>query len=167
MKQLGIDLGTSTVKIVLMESGGIEEQWIAAHHGKTVQTLLSGLRQIPLPRRFCACITGNNRSAVVSLCPQLVQAEDIPALVEGVRSQAGGAGSIIDIGSQGARFVTDLFGGAPRFAVNEHCGGVPDLFLKIRCRVSVFLSRITPASRNRPGRFPIFQGAALYLRRPM
>lgn len=163
MKQLGIDLGTSTVKIVLMESGGIEEQWIAAHHGKTVQTLLSGLRQIPLPRRFCACITGNNRSAVVSLCPQLVQAEDIPALVEGVRSQAGGAGSIIDIGSQGARFVTDLFGGAPRFAVNEHCaGGTGSFFEDQMSRLGLPLedySRIAEQAREIPnisGRCAVF-----------
>lgn len=122
MNKLGIDLGTSTVKLVLTGSGA-PEVWCAPHHGRVAQTLLDGLRSLNLPEKTTVCVTGGNRHAVLALCPQLAQMEDIPAIVSGVRTLAPDAGSVIEIGSQSARFITELHGKAPRFSVNEHCAG--------------------------------------------
>lgn len=33
MLSLGIDIGTSTVKLVLLKNQEIEKQWMAVHHG--------------------------------------------------------------------------------------------------------------------------------------
>lgn len=33
MLSLGIDIGTSTVKLVLLKDKEIEKQWMAVHHG--------------------------------------------------------------------------------------------------------------------------------------
>lgn len=123
MKQLGIDLGTSTVKIVLWNGEGIDELWISAHYGKVAETLRTGLHEVDLPEKFAVCVTGGNRKAVLSLCPQLAEIEDIPAIVEGVKKLVPDAGSIIEIGSQSARFITELGHKTPRFSVNEHCAG--------------------------------------------
>ena len=122
MNKLGIDLGTSTVKLALTGSGA-PEVWCAPHHGRVAQTLLDGLRSLNLPEITTVCVTGGNRHAVLALCPQLAQMEDIPAIVSGVRTLAPSAGSVIEIGSQSARFITELHGKAPRFSVNEHCAG--------------------------------------------
>ncbi len=122
MKKLGIDLGTSTVKLVLSGNGG-SELWCGLHHGRVVQTLLEGLKSMQLPEKLCVCVTGSNRNAVLSLCPQLSQIEDIPAIVSGTAMLAPEAGCVIEIGSQSARFITELHGKAPRFSVNEHCAG--------------------------------------------
>ena len=48
MNKLGIDLGTSTVKLALTGEGA-PEVWCALHHGRVAQTLLDGLRSLNLP----------------------------------------------------------------------------------------------------------------------
>ncbi len=123
MFQLGIDMGSSTVKLALLEDGALRRSWLAAHQGELTQTLRRGLRELELPEEFTAAVTGSNRSALLEHRPDFAQVEDIPALVEGVRAAAPQAGSIIDVGGQSARFITDLGGKAPRFSVNEHCAG--------------------------------------------
>ena len=37
MYSLGMDLGTSTVKIVLMQNGTVEKYWLAVHHGRPLE----------------------------------------------------------------------------------------------------------------------------------
>lgn len=34
MLSLGMDIGTSTVKLVLLRDGAMAEQWMAVHHGR-------------------------------------------------------------------------------------------------------------------------------------
>lgn len=43
MYSLGMDLGTSTVKIVLMQNGTVEKYWLAVHHGRPLLCLRQGL----------------------------------------------------------------------------------------------------------------------------
>ena len=51
MYSLGMDLGTSTVKIVLMQNGTVEKYWLAVHHGRPLlclrHLLLAGTRHLP------------------------------------------------------------------------------------------------------------------------
>ena len=122
MKKLGIDLGTSTVKLVLTGEGEPELRCVM-HRGRVTQTLLECLQGMMLPEKIAVCVTGSNRRAVLTLCPQLQQIEDIPAIVSGTGILAPEAGCVIEIGSQSARFITGLHGRAPRFSVNEHCAG--------------------------------------------
>lgn len=123
MLQLGIDMGSSTVKLVLLEDGKLQKSWLAVHQGELIATLHRGLKEIGLPEEFVAAVTGSNHKALLELCPDFLQVEDIPALVEGVALAVPEAGSIIDVGGQSARFITELDGKAPRFSVNEHCAG--------------------------------------------
>lgn len=39
MFQLGIDMGSSTVKLELLEDGALRRSWLAAHQGELTQTL--------------------------------------------------------------------------------------------------------------------------------
>ncbi len=118
-------LNDTDVSIDDGELNGAESSkiWCAPHRGRVVQTLIEGLRSMSLPEKAAVCVTGANRNAVLALCPYINQLEDIPAIVSGVRALTPGAGSVIEIGSQSARFITELGGKAPRFSVNEHCAG--------------------------------------------
>ena len=42
MLSLGIDIGTSTVKLVLLKDKEIEKQWMAVHHGNPFVCLKKG-----------------------------------------------------------------------------------------------------------------------------
>ena len=123
MLKLGIDLGTSTVKLLLMEEQQIKKQWIKPHYGHLTETLKQGLQELMLPPEVTCCISGSNSRRLLDLFPSLEKMEEIPAIVEGVRYLAPGCGSVIEIGSQSARFITELNSVAPRFSANEHCAG--------------------------------------------
>ncbi len=162
MNKIGIDLGTSTVKLVLMNNG-IHTVWCKAHHGRVAQTLHEGLQEMNLPQEIAVCVTGSNRNIVVKKCPQLSQMEDIPAIVSGAKELASGAGSIIEIGSQSARFITEINNKAPRFSVNEHCaGGTGSFFEDQMSRLGLKIedySRMVACAREIPnlsGRCAVF-----------
>ncbi len=162
MNKLGIDLGTSTVKLVLTGNGA-DTVWCALHHGRVVQTLLDGLKSMQLPEKIAVCVTGSNRRTVLTLCPQLQQIEDIPAIVSGTGLLAPEAGCVIEIGSQSARFITDLHGKTPRFSVNEHCaGGTGSFFEDQMSRLGLKIedySRLVAQAREIPslsGRCAVF-----------
>ncbi len=167
MIKLGIDLGTSTVKLVLTEDGKIRDTWISPHHGRIAQTLSDGLEQMSagaaLTDEIKACVTGANRRSVVSMYPKLQQMEDIPAIVEGVKRLCPEARSVIEIGSQSARYITDLDGKAPAFSVNEHCaGGTGSFFEDQMSRLGLKIedySRLVEQARSVPnisGRCAVF-----------
>ena len=48
MLSLGIDIGTSTVKLVLLKNQEIEKQWMAVHHGNPFVCLKKGLSTLEL-----------------------------------------------------------------------------------------------------------------------
>ncbi len=121
--QLGIDLGAATVKLALLTDGTPTAVWLAPHHGKVLDTLQAGLLALSLPKEACICVTGRHKSMLLTICPDLEQAEEIPAITEGVRHLVPKARCILEIGSQSARFITDLDKRAPQFSVNENCAG--------------------------------------------
>lgn len=123
MKQVGFDLGTSTVKIVVIDNNTVIDKWIKAHCGKIIETVEEGIRNLNLHGEYNICVTGANRKNLINICSELSQVEDIPAIVEGVRFLEPSSESIIEIGSQSARFITDIKEKSPRFSINEHCAG--------------------------------------------
>lgn len=142
MVSLGIDLGTSTVKLVLMQGQDVRAQRLAVHHGDPLRCLRQQLEELGLDASepFAVRVTGSHAQALVKHCPSLPSLGDIPAIVEGVRALVPNAGSIIEIGSQGARFITEIQNRAPQFSVNEHCAGgtgsfFEDQMSRVGCRL--------------------------------
>lgn len=129
MNGIGLDCGNTTVKLVLLSPTG-ELLWskIAAHRGSAIpaaRRLLGELLQ--WDSGVCGCpvvLTGSAGERLLEICPGLSNLGDIPAIHRGMILLAPEARSVIEIGSQSARFLTG-FGSElpPQFAVNEHCAG--------------------------------------------
>ena len=87
MLSLGMDIGTSTVKLVLLRDGAMAKQWMAVHHGRPFACLKKGLSALELDADtpFSLCVTGSNTEALLEQAPDIPSFGDIPAIVEGVR----------------------------------------------------------------------------------
>lgn len=145
MLALGLDLGASSVKLALLENGKIKSLWMQTHQGRPFEYLQNGLEMLNLHEKAAVCVTGANSEALLAACPELTGLGDIPATVEGVRLLAPQGGSIMEIGSQGARFITGWQSGAPQFSVNEHCAGGTGSF---------FEDQMSPPWAEHRGLFP-------------
>ena len=152
MYSLGMDLGTSTVKIVLMQNGTVAKYWLAVHHGRPLLCLRQGLSELAIGRdeTLAVCVTGDNAGALLERCPVLSELGEIPAIVEGVRRLVPQAGSIIEIGSQGARFITEVQSRTPQFAANEHCAGgtgsfFEDQMSRVGCKLEDYSALVEQA----------------------
>ena len=152
MLSLGIDIGTSTVKLVLLKNQEIEKQWMAVHHGNPFVCLKKGLStlELAMDTPFSLCVTGSNTEALLEQDSAIPSLGDIPAIVEGVRWIIPQVGSVIEIGSQGARFITDLQSRAPQFSVNEHCAGgtgsfFEDQMSRVGCKLEDYSSLVKQA----------------------
>lgn len=152
MLSLGMDIGTSTVKLVLLRDGAMAKQWMGVHHGRPFACLKKGLSalELAMDTPFSLCVTGSNTEALLEQAPDIPSFGDIPAIVEGVRQIVPQAGSVIEIGSQGARFITDLQSRAPQFAVNEHCAGgtgsfFEDQMSRVGCKLEDYSALVEQA----------------------
>ena len=152
MLSLGMDIGTSTVKLVLLKNQEIEKQWMAVHHGNPFFCLKKGLStlELAMDTPFSLCVTGSNTEALLEQDSAIPSLGDIPAIVEGVRWIIPQVGSVIEIGGQGARFITDLQSRAPQFAVNEHCAGgtgsfFEDQMSRVGCKLEDYSSLVEQA----------------------
>ena len=152
MLSLGMDIGTSTVKLVLLKNQEIEKQWMAVHHGNPFVCMKKGLStlELAMDTPFSLCVTGSNTEALLEQDSAIPSLGDIPAIVEGVRWIIPQVGSVIEIGSQGARFITDLQSRAPQFSVNEHCAGgtgsfFEDQMSRVGCRLGDYSSLVEQA----------------------
>ena len=152
MYSLGMDLGTSTVKIVLMQNGTVEKYWLAVHHGRPLLCLRQGLSELAIGRdeTLAVCVTGDNAGSLLERCPVLSELGEIPAIVEGVHRLVPQAGSIIEIGSQGARFITEVQSRTPQFAANEHCAGgtgsfFEDQMSRVGCKLEDYSALVEQA----------------------
>lgn len=123
MQKVGIDLGTSTIKIVVIENNQITSTWLKPHHGQIIESLKAGLKALTLDKEFNLALTGANRKLVLSRNQEIAEIEEIPAIVEGTKFVAKEVNSIIEIGSQSARYISDIHKEAPQFSINEHCAG--------------------------------------------
>ena len=152
MLSLGMDIGTSTVKLVLLKNQEIEKQWMAVHHGSPFVCLKKGLStlELAMDTPFSLCVTGSNTEALLEQDSAIPSLGDIPAIVEGVRRLVPQAGSIIEIGSQGARFITEVQSRTPQFAANEHCAGgtgsfFEDQMSRVGCKLEDYSALVEQA----------------------
>ena len=129
MNGIGLDCGNTTVKLVLLSPTG-ELLWAktAAHRGSAIPAARRLLGEL-LQWNSGVCgspvvLTGSAGERLIEICPGLAALGEIPAIHRGVTLLAPEARSVIEIGSQSARFLTSLGSGLPpQFAVNEHCAG--------------------------------------------
>ena len=106
--------------------------------------------ELAMDTPFSLCVTGSNTEALLEQDSAIPSLGDIPAIVEGVRWIIPQVGSVIEIGSQGARFITDLQSRAPQFSVNEHCAGgtgsfFEDQMSRVGCRLGDYSSLVEQA----------------------
>ena len=84
----------------------------SSHHGdaaRTVRQLLGELLQSdPKACGFPVILAGSAGDRLPEVCPGLSALGDVPAIHRGVRVLAPDARSVIEIGSQSARFLTGL-----------------------------------------------------------
>ena len=152
MLSVGMDIGTSTVKLVLLRDGAMAKQWMGVHHGRPFACLKKGLSalELAMDTPFSLCVTGSNTEALLEQDSAIPSLGDIPAIIEGVRWIIPQVGSVIEIGSQGARFITDLQSRAPQFSVNEHCAGgtgsfFEDQMSRVGCKLEDYSSLVEQA----------------------
>ncbi|MCR5581916.1 MAG: acyl-CoA dehydratase activase [Pseudobutyrivibrio sp.] len=115
MKQIGIDIGASTVKLAVLDG----ETIVRKHYGKISEAIIEALKESGVDRAAVA-ITGQQAKG---LTRELAYYEEIPCLIDGLKAAGITQGSVIEIGAQSSKFVTGLDRKAPDFAGNEHCAG--------------------------------------------
>lgn len=125
MLHFGIDIGTSTVKLLVLDRESVVWSWEALHHEQPAAAIQEGLlemkKSISEPA-FAVGFTGVHAQFFHQMLPESGFLEDVPAIVEGTALLVPDAKSIIEIGSQGSRFITRL-DQVPQFATNGHCAG--------------------------------------------
>ena len=99
---------------------------------------------------FSLCVTGSNTEALLEQDSAIPSLGDIPAIVEGVRWIIPQVGSVIEIGSQGARFITEVQSRTPQFAANEHCAGgtgsfFEDQMSRVGCKLENYSALVEQA----------------------
>ena len=128
MQTVGIDCGTSALKLVVMAEEGIQYRKYVKHHGDYVQALLEMLKELerehPKAMQASLMLTGSHAAELAGNQKNIRILQDIPALTAGVEYVCPEAVSVIEIGSQNARYMTGLGSDMPpQFATNEHCAG--------------------------------------------
>ena len=125
MYRLGIDIGTATVKLVLTdENKTIITTWETLHHNQPSTMLKMGITELGvfLTEAVAVGITGADALSFHKVLKDSGFLEDVPAIVEGTKLLASSARSIMEIGSQGSRFITQI-DQVPQIATNGHCAG--------------------------------------------
>ncbi|WP_333652543.1 acyl-CoA dehydratase activase [Lacrimispora sp.] len=129
MSYIGIDCGTASLKFIcLSETNEVIWKGYRLHYGRLTEALSEiikeFLKQHPDAAACPAVLTGSGGAAFAKEHTGLAFLGDIPAISEGTRLLCPQAASVIEIGSQHARYLTGLKAGRPpQFAVNEHCAG--------------------------------------------
>ncbi len=138
MYSLGIDIGCFAVKLVLLETetGAVKYQAYMAHKGSVRDTLKNEIQKLYL---VCAAdeisfgaVTG---SAGKRLCEDGVISlvNEVAAIVEGGLAISGNVGSIIEIGGQSAKYITDFSEDDKsriKVAMNDSCSAGTGSFIE-------------------------------------
>lgn len=82
---LGLDFGSSSVKMALLRDGEVSATWQAAHHGEIIDCLRQGIGELSgrLPETFQLGVTGCDAVIVDAIFSDAMFLEEIPALSEG------------------------------------------------------------------------------------
>jgi len=122
---VGIDLGSSTVKVVIIdEENKIIYRKKQSHFGQIVETvkeIISEIISLYKDASFKVLFTGVSSNLILD---EKFIINDIPGIEQGLKLIFPNAKSAIEIGSQNARYLTGLSSEfPPEFSVNEDCAG--------------------------------------------
>ncbi len=136
MYSLGLDIGYSSVKLVLSEEGGkVVFSRYRLHRGhikQTVGTLMEEVFSLYAPRNIpYGAATGSGSRFLVQR-NILHGVNEITALIEGCRGMGLSFGSIAEIGGKNATYVTELrnASGLPEISMNSGCSAGTGSFLE-------------------------------------
>ncbi len=122
---VGIDLGSSTVKVVIIdEENKIIYRKKQSHFGQIVETvkeIISEIISLYKDASFKVLFTGVSSNLILD---EKFIINDIPGIEQGLKLIFPNAKSAIEIGSQNARYLTGLSSEfPPKFSVNGDCAG--------------------------------------------
>lgn len=136
MYSLGIDIGYSTVKIVVIdEAMTIVLSAYEFHKGQLKETLLLILERmeqsVSLTEIVFSSVTGSGSIYIQDRYP-INKINDITALVEGAKQIYPEVNSIVEIGGQSAAYITNIHSvkGELQFALNTGCSAGTGSFLE-------------------------------------
>ncbi|WMJ83210.1 acyl-CoA dehydratase activase [Oscillospiraceae bacterium LTW-04] len=137
MYSIGIDIGYSSVKVILTdEENTIRFSRYQMHKGRIKNTLTGILKDLtaafdPQGIKY-GSVTGNG-SKFLSVNGAAKAVNDVTAVIEGAIAENSLVGSIVDIGGESARFITGL-GGSDKsrieIAMNSNCSSGTGSFLE-------------------------------------
>lgn len=127
MQSIGIDIGSRTIKVVLLEDGEIRDWEVVDATSRPSETARAQLAKYP---NIPVVATGYGRN--------LLEIEDIPSVTEikacawGMRHSSTDARTIIDIGGQDLKAILlDANGRIAKFEMNDRCAAGTGRFLEI------------------------------------
>lgn len=130
---MGLDVGSTTVKVVVTSAGSAPVVRCARHQGRLAETVVSLLDEV-LPPRARIAVTGSGSAVAAPLGAYGVH--EVTAAAEAVARRHPEARTLIDLGGQDAKLVTFERGGPdgarPHVAMNDRCAAGTGVTLE-RC----------------------------------
>lgn len=153
--KLGIDIGNSTIKIVAINNNKIIYNFKDFHHGKIKEFLLketNNLKKFNI-ENFTLGITGDNSLKFKNLNKFIIN--EIPCTIEGSKFLEPSIKTIIDIGSQNSKFITNFNNnGNLIFSTNTSCSAGTGSFLEEQAsRLNISLEDISTLCKK--SKYPV------------
>jgi predicted CoA-substrate-specific enzyme activase len=136
MYSIGLDIGYSTVKLVVIDQNkAIKEEAYQFHKGNIKKTVLTMIESLPKGLKDKIKYGGVTGSAGKRLCggEGLHFLNEATALIEGAKAISKEAQSIIEIGGESAKFITNFNGVAKQgihIAMNSNCAAGTGSYLE-------------------------------------
>ncbi|MFO0558567.1 MAG: acyl-CoA dehydratase activase [Polyangiales bacterium] len=119
LARLGVDIGSTTVKLALFVGTQRPTLQTARHYGEAHQTLARMCEGL-LPRSFLTGVTGSGAVALAEW-NATVRTHEVTALIRAARASHPSARTLIDLGGQDAKVVSFDAAGRPTVAMNDRC----------------------------------------------
>ncbi|MFH1654547.1 MAG: acyl-CoA dehydratase activase [Pseudomonadota bacterium] len=129
-RSLGIDIGSVSVKIILIDENGVVFDDYRYSNGKPLEVLSEMLSQADLNDVQTVGVTGSGRNLVGKLVGADVIKNEITAQSHAVITLFPGIDSIIEIGGQDAKFIRIENAAVSDFVMNRICAAGTGAFLQ-------------------------------------
>ncbi|MDH7488918.1 MAG: acyl-CoA dehydratase activase [Anaerolineae bacterium] len=132
MQWVGLDIGSLTVKIVVLDKGGALVFTKVVPSGRSgIQAAKALLDEVPTSRRFVV-VTGYGR---VCMEGADLEVSEITCHARGAAHLYGDVGTVIDIGGQDSKVLrVEPNGRVVQFAMNDRCAAGTGRFLEVMAR---------------------------------
>jgi len=139
---LGIDCGSVSVKMVLLEGDKLIAQAYLKNHG-LIPTIQEGLKQLPKVKIDCAGVTGSGKEFVSSLIGGDYTDSEVMCHCESALKRYPNAKTIMDIGGEDSKLMLVKNGILVDFQMNKVCGaGAGAMIETIASRLGVSIEQV-------------------------